>query len=82
MELLPPGFQVLIFDLDDTLYKEVDFVMSAYKHIDRLLVADYDMKPNEAYKILVNAFNCGENAFDLLQAYLTKKGVNIPDAIA
>ena len=44
MELLPPGFQVLIFDLDDTLYKEIDFVMSAYKHIDRLLVADYDMK--------------------------------------
>lgn len=82
MELLPPGFQVLIFDLDDTLYKEIDFVMSAYKHIDRLLVADYDMKPNEAYKILVNAFNCGENAFDVLQAYLTKKGINIPDAIA
>ena len=39
MELLPPGFQVLIFDLDDTLYKEIDYLTSAYREIARYAAA-------------------------------------------
>ena len=38
---------VYILDLDDTLYKEIDFVHSAFCHIDRLLVADYGLPAGE-----------------------------------
>ena len=54
-----PESQVIIFDLDDTLYKEVDFVMSAYHHIDRLLVAEHDTKPGKAFRILRDSFKAG-----------------------
>lgn len=72
---------VFIFDLDDTLYKEIDFVKSAYRHIDRLLVADYGTKPREAYKRLIKSHKDGVNPFDTLNEYLTAKGIIIPDAI-
>lgn len=76
-----PDFQVVIFDLDDTLYKEVDFVMSAYMHIDRLLVADYGTTPGMAYEILGEAFSNGVNPFDTLNDHLNRIGVEVPDAI-
>lgn len=74
--------QAIIFDLDDTLYKEVDYVMSAYHHIDRLLVADYDIEPGTAFEILQYSFYHNVNAFDALAAHLERIGVHIPDAIA
>ena len=81
MELLPPDFQVLIFDLDDTLYKEVDFVVSGYRHIDRLLVADYGTQPDEAFNVMLDAFDNGINPFDCLEKHLNAIGVEIPNAI-
>lgn len=76
-----PESQVIIFDLDDTLYKEVDFVMSAYHHIDRLLVAEHDTKPGKAFRILRDSFKAGVNPFDTLSAWLDKEGISIPDAV-
>ena len=74
-----PESQVIIFDLDDTLYKEVDFVMSAYHHIDRLLVAEHDTKPGKAFRILRDGFKAGVNPFDTLSAWLDKEGISIPN---
>lgn len=82
MDTIKQGYQVLIFDLDDTLYKEVDFVVSAYRHIDFLLVAEHGLQPGEAFGILTEAYDNGINPFDSLSAYLTDKGVVIPNAIA
>lgn len=73
--------QIFIFDLDDTLYKEADFVLSAYRHIDTLLVAEYDIVPNSAYDILVSSYEMGSNPFDELSAHLLNQGITIPDAI-
>lgn len=73
--------QVFIFDLDDTLYKEIDYVVSAYRHIDMLLVADYDIPPTWAFNILVESYYNGTNPFDTLNKRLTEQGIIIPDAI-
>ncbi len=72
---------VFIFDLDDTLYKEIDFVRSAFSHIDRLLVADYGYKEGLARQILNNAYDNGINPFNELNAALEKACIKIPDAI-
>ena len=82
MNKTKPAYQVLVFDLDDTLYKEVDFVVSAYKHIDRLLVAEYGLAPNEAFNILVAAYDKGLNPFDCLNDFISTRGISIPNAIS
>ncbi len=79
-KLYHPEF-VFIFDLDDTLYKEIDFVHSAFSHIDRLLVADYGFHEGLARQILNNAYDNDLNPFDELNAALKKAGINIPNAI-
>lgn len=72
--------QVFIFDLDDTLYKEIDFVMSAFKHIDRLLVADHGLKPNKAYNLLMRSYRNGDDPFEALSRLLQLNGIEIPHA--
>lgn len=52
---------VVVFDLDDTLYKEIDFVYSAYDHICGLL-----LEPHEstiAFPQMTEAFHRGEDVF-------------------
>ena len=59
---------VVCFDLDDTLYKEIDFLKSAFKEVvafavDRAsLPCDFD----EVYGAAVDAYLSGENAFGLI----------------
>lgn len=72
---------VFILDLDDTLYQEVDFVCSAFKHIDRMLVADYGYQAGKAFGVLMGAALSGNNAFDALNSRLVKDGVEVPNAI-
>ncbi|MBD5258796.1 MAG: HAD family hydrolase [Barnesiella sp.] len=62
---------LVAFDLDDTLYKECDFVMSGYRAVARTVaqesgVFDYD----EMVDVMVNA---PVNAFDSLQEYITNR---------
>ncbi len=52
--------KVVVFDLDDTLYKEVDFLKSAYREI-----AETIGNP-DAYNFLLDHFFSGENAFEML----------------
>lgn len=64
---------LIAFDLDDTLYKERDFVMSGYSAIARQLAAansafDYE----EMMHIMVNA---PVNPFDSLDEYLTNRSI-------
>ena len=57
---------VVVFDLDDTLYKEVDYVKSAYKAIlAESLCCSSDFEAAE--KLMIDAFEKGENAIDALQ---------------
>lgn len=56
--------KVVCFDLDDTLYKEIDFVRSAYREI-----ADYVGRP-ELLEIMLNWYVSGENTFQKLNQTL------------
>ena len=50
--------KVVVFDLDDTLYKEIDFLKSAYREIVATI------GPPEAYAFMLKCYRAGENAFE------------------
>ena len=59
-----PKPKVVVFDLDDTLYKEVDFLKSAYREI-----ADFVEKKNgcsEVYDKMISWWKAGDNVFETL----------------
>ena len=49
--------QVVIFDLDDTLYKEIDFLKSAYREIAKVIGHP------EAFDFMLDSYLYGDNAF-------------------
>ena len=73
--------RVVVFDLDDTLCKEIEFLKSAYMEI-----ADYAAQMctssrvpmnelvGKTYKAMMNAYHSGRNAFETLNAFL---GLNL-----
>ena len=62
--------QHIVFDLDDTLYKEIDFVKSAYIYINNYIKIRYNIdlskKINECIANRINFF-------DLINSKLNKK---------
>ena len=74
--------KVICFDLDDTLYKEIDYLKSAYREIagyaaehchgcsDPVAVLAY-----KAYEVMLSAYHEGGNAFEALNRFL---GLNLP----
>lgn len=62
--------KVVVFDLDDTLYKEVDYVWSGYRAVAAKVAADYGVDGGKAYRLMADAFRKGENPFDALEAGL------------
>lgn len=67
--------RVICFDLDDTLYKEIDYLKSAYGEI-ALFAADNNRdRAGKAYEAMMAAYRNGGNAFEQVNAFL---GKNIP----
>ena len=74
--------KVVCFDLDDTLYKEIDYLKSAYREIASY-AADYCRGCSDspiilsvkAYDAMLLAYKEGQNAFERLNAFL---GINLP----
>lgn len=74
--------KVVCFDLDDTLYKEIDYLKSAYREIASY-AADYCRGCSDspiilsvkAYEAMLLAYKEGQNAFERLNAFL---GINLP----
>ena len=54
---------VVVFDLDDTLYKEQDFVHSAFRAIANVL-SDKGIEASEAYRVMDDAFGESHNPID------------------
>jgi len=54
--------KVVVFDLDDTLYKEIDFLKSAYRHI-AVLVSNANISEDGVYQTLWETYLQGGNAF-------------------
>ncbi len=64
----------VVFDLDDTLYYEIDFLKSAYRHISNKINPDIE---NNIYTDLLNWYNQGLNPFShLIKEYQTTFSVN------
>lgn len=53
----------IVFDLDDTLYKEINFVKSAYRYIVTLL-SKRGLQADEIYSCLLSSFSNEKNSFD------------------
>lgn len=51
--------KAIIFDLDDTLYPEYEFVLSGFKQVARFIGARYGLSSGEIYHELVAGFDRG-----------------------
>lgn len=54
-----------VFDLDDTLYKEIDFVKSAYRHIASELELELSIN---IYDEMISIMEKGESVFDVIKS--------------
>lgn len=57
---------VIAFDLDDTLTKEIDFLKSGYRAVARLVEKRFGLDANEVYWQLYDWYKAGQNAFEKL----------------
>ena len=56
-----PKCKVVVFDLDDTLYKEIDFLKSAYREISDFLCKAYSV--GGVFEKMLHDYEEGKNAF-------------------
>lgn len=64
----------IVFDLDDTLYKEINYVKSAYRYIATVL-SKKGFHADEIYSCLLSSFSNGKNAFEEINK---KFNIDIP----
>jgi putative hydrolase of the HAD superfamily len=53
--------KIVLFDLDDTLYKEIDYLKSAYHEISCVLQNKFGIL--DAYDFMINSYIKGDNVF-------------------
>lgn len=58
---------VVVFDLDDTLYKEIDYLKSAYKAISNSLNKKYAIE--NAYTYMMECYFNGEDVFGMINLH-------------
>lgn len=56
--------KIVVFDLDDTLYKEIDFLISAYAEIASWIKQEY--KTVEVYSYMLESYKSKKDAFSCL----------------
>ena len=78
------GYQgnVVVFDLDDTLYKECDYVASAYNAIDKYMSEHYNIQSKECFATMENAFKNKANPFDKLFEMLSAHYLCYPGQVS
>lgn len=74
--------KIVCFDLDDTLYKEIDFLKSAYQEIAGYAAGQctgcsdsVTILALKAYNRMLDAYSGGQNAFEELNKFL---GIRLP----
>ena len=67
--------KVVCFDLDDTLYKEIDFLKSGYRKVAELVEKRYGIDARTAYDQMMVWYQRGDNAFANLNE---KYGIDNP----
>lgn len=73
---VPARHRVVVFDLDDTLFKELDFLRSAFREIARTLAPDFS---EALFAEMLAAHSRGENVFARLSE---RFGVPIAELLA
>ena len=56
--------KIVVFDLDYTLYKEINILKSAYRHIASL-VCNANTPEEAVYELMLNTYQKGYNAFEV-----------------
>ena len=56
--------KIVVFDLDDTLYKEIDFLKSGYKKVSELVEKRNGLNSQLIFDHLLSWYYKGENAFE------------------
>lgn len=72
---------VVVFDLDDTLYKEIDFLKSAYRQIAHL-VSNGDKREDEVYQVMLDTYLSGGNAFETVIRKYGAESLDVPSMLA
>jgi putative hydrolase of the HAD superfamily len=57
---------LVIFDLDDTLYKELDFLKSGFKAVAEIAAPLVGRTPAQTFAFMLDKRKCGDNVFDAL----------------
>jgi putative hydrolase of the HAD superfamily len=68
--------KAVIFDLDGTLYDEIQFVLSGFREVSKHLCSRYNLNYAEVYNVLVSDFEHGlrRKNFDILLEKMRLKG--------
>src|SRR5690242_20160238 len=72
ISLKPNSF--FVFDLDDTLYPEIEYLESAYKFIAEMILPATDIN---IYDIMLQRYKSGENVFDWIVSTYAKNDPKI-----
>ena len=72
--------KIIAFDLDDTLYQEIDFVMSGYRAVSRFVEKEYGYA--DAFAVLSEAYRKHLNPFDALALALKPTAIDIDRLVA
>lgn len=62
--------KVVCFDLDDTLYKEKDFVKSAFKEVAAYVACTFHVEARKVYNLMQTSFEKGKQAFQKVNEML------------
>lgn len=69
---------VVILDLDDTIYPEIDYVTSGYRAVADTILRRDGIDPAKTMNVMLSAFKSGSNPFDsLLESF---PGISRPDS--
>lgn len=68
----------LIFDLDDTLFAEVNYLFSAFEEIAGMTAPATGLDAGDLYRVLTDAHRRGDNAFDALTGHIASRGLTPP----
>lgn len=72
---------VIVFDLDDTLYQEIDFLKSAFQEISNLLSHEVAESSDRLYRYMLKCYENGGHAFQsIIETYGVKK-FNVTDLV-
>lgn len=74
---------VVVFDLDDTLYYEIDYLKSAYKEISKLLygVQKLDLSEDDIFNKMISCYNNWGNVFSEIITVCEIRDYSVSDLI-